>query len=178
MEIPASEADLIEVLNLDKHAAIHPAPPSGTKMETVVVLEGVTYTRSAVAAALGSLDDATIQNILQYPFHILSHNNISGHGGAGGELEIGRILELCASQKADSLNCEEDDLVLNPYDEGSIADLVIGMKDLFVGVMNINSASLRKDGDDFVASVNIYDDEVHEVRATHEEVSEALGWDI
>lgn len=90
MGIPQTETQLRNALKLDEYANQHTAPPLNTKMENVVELDGVAYTREAIDAALQAADDQTIRDILQYQHKILSHNNITGHGGAGGNLEIDR----------------------------------------------------------------------------------------
>ncbi len=77
----------------------------------------------------------------------------------------------------DALGYTKNDIILGPGDEGDIADLVLGELGLVVDPMGIDSASLRKDGDEFIASVDVYDDETYEIRVTREQVLEALDWD-
>jgi hypothetical protein len=99
MGIPQSETDIKSLLRLDEFATKHPAPPEGSKREQVIELEGITYTKAAVEAALQATDDETIKDLLQYPKEILAHNNIYGHGGAGSNMGIERAILYCASRE-------------------------------------------------------------------------------
>ena len=99
MAVPESEAGIRSALQLDEHASQYPAPPSGSKREYVVVIDGITCTKAAIDAALKASDDKTLRELLQYPGLILAHDNVHGHGGGGSKMEISRIVARHASKE-------------------------------------------------------------------------------
>ena len=90
MAVPQSEKEIAQMLNLAEYGKKFPiAYPS--EEERVIVLDGVQYSEEAVRQALTVLDNAFLQDLIQYPNEIFNHNNIPGHGSAGGNLDAVRL---------------------------------------------------------------------------------------
>jgi len=99
MATPTSETDIRNLLQLDAHAVTHPAPKPYFVEEWVIDLDGITYAREAIDAALKDSDDDSIRELLEYHGKILKHNNVGGHGSVGDEISVIDAIRSCASKE-------------------------------------------------------------------------------